>query len=404
MRRDEDPRQLEFQGAFSGLPRPMDVQMVRDCANAAGLLLAFAALALVPFLLGWVRVPDANRAGLWGVFVVVILSAIAQFGLRAATPQQMERLHPMTVVPLFVIGSLLVAAAVLFAGPTLGASAVFVVEVPLLAFMILRRRWAIASTAFTVVAYGGALALLQNPPVPMQQLLMIATSAAAAGFLVGSLVSQLDEARNSLTRVNGRLRRFLAHQVADAVVAEEDRLSPHRTEIAVCFVDLRGFTAFTNGASPERVVDVLAQYYAAVGAVIDRYDGTIGGFDGDGVFAFLGDPVPKGNAAADALSMAKEIAIALDSHTAEWGLGYGIGLAFGEATVGLVGYEGRLDYTPIGACVNLAARLCSDAKPGEIVIDDALRVTAGAARLRRRDDVDLKGFGSVASYALTADR
>lgn len=118
------------------------------------------------------------------------------------------------------------------------------------------------------------------------------------------------------------------------------------------------------------------------------------------LFAFLGDPVPNANAAADALAMAREIAVALDGLTPGWGdLGYGVGLAFGEATVGLVGFEGRIDYTPVGACVNLAARLCADAQPGEIVIDESLRVTAGS--VTTRSSVDLKGFGAVTTYRLS---
>lgn len=396
----DDDRELVFRGVFSSLPRPMDAQMVKDCANAAGFMAALAAVALVPFLGGFVSLRDVNRTGLWVVFVAASLAAVAQFGLRASTPEQMERLHPRTVVPLFAISPVLVAAGVWSAGPSLGASAVFTVQVPLLAFMILRRGWAIASTAFSVAIYGGALALLDDPPVPLQQLLLVATCSAASGFLVGGLATRLDEARTTLTGVNARLRRFLAPQVADAVVEAQDRLSPHRTEIAVCFVDLRGFTAFTNASSPERVVDVLAEYYAAVGAVIDEYRGTIGGFDGDGVFAFLGDPIPNDNCPADAIAMAEEIAAALDSNAARWGLRYGIGLAFGEVTIGLVGYEGRLDYTPIGACVNLAARLCSEAAGGEIVVDESLRAAAGV-RAQARGEIDIKGFGATATYSVS---
>lgn len=401
MANTEDPEstELEFRGALSALPRPMDAGMVRDCATAAGSMAALGAIALIPYLAGWVELRDADERGLRIVFVLAGLAAAAQFSLRSATPQQMERLHPRTVVPLFLLTPLLVGAAVWSAGPTLGASAVFTVQVPLLAFLVLRRPWAVAATAFSIAVFAAALALLDDPPIPLQQLVLVATSSAGAGSLVGGLAARLDETRTTVLRINARLRRFLAPEVADALIADQDRLAPHRSEIAACFVDLRGFTAFTNASSPDRVVDVLAEYYAVVGAVIDRHSGTIGGFDGDGVFAFVGDPIPHDDVAQDAIAMAREIALALDDRTAEWGLGYGIGLALGEVTVGLVGYEGRLDYTPVGACVNLAARLCSDAASGEIVIDESLRAAAGD-RVRPRSEASLKGFGAVTTYSI----
>jgi class 3 adenylate cyclase len=402
----------------------MDVAMVRALATAACAFAGLAGVALIPFLLGWTNLPEVNRRGLQGVFVFCVIGAALQFKLRSASPRLMESLHPNTIVVLFFVASLSVAASVVFVGPTLGSIAVFSVEIPLLAFFALRTKWAVAVTVFSIAAYGVALFLLDDPPVPLQQFLNVVTSAGAAGALIGGLASRLDRARRSLADLNhnledrvaeqveeleriGRLRRFLSPQVADVVMSAgtAELLAPHRCEVAVLFVDLRDFTRFTNTADADHVMQVLDEYYRVVGSILDRHGATIGGFDGDGVMAYIGDPMPVDHPAREALIVAVEIARELDRLLDGWSvanapLGYGIGIAFGVATLGVVGFEGRSDYTPVGAVVNLAARLCSDARAGEIVIDDALRVASGVTGATRRADVDLKGFGDVATYAV----
>jgi class 3 adenylate cyclase len=304
---------------------------------------------------------------------------------------------------------------------------------PIIAFVFVQRRWAVVLTGAAMFAYAAALIALDNPPVPVEQFIVVLSSAVATGVLVGSLASRLDDSRRAerlakaeLADLNhnledrvaeqvdelereGRLRRFLSPQVAEVVTSEgtDELLAPHRRDVAVFFVDLRGFTSFTNAVEPEHIVFVLGDYYDAVGSILEEYDATIGGFDGDGVMAYIGDPVPRPDAATEAIAMARAIATRLDERVVKWSvgdhrLGYGIGLAFGVATLGVVGYEGRYDYTPVGAVVNLAARLCADAHHGEIVVDEAFRDAAALdGAVRPRDDVDLKGFGVVATYAVT---
>jgi class 3 adenylate cyclase len=283
-----------------------------------------------------------------------------------------------------------------------------------------------------MAAYAGALIALQKPPVPIEQFIVVLSSSVATGVLIGGMAGRLDDSRRAerhakaeLADLNqhlevrvseqvdeleraGRLRRFLSPQVAEVVTSEgaNELLAPHRRDVAVFFVDLRGFTSFTNAVEPEHIVFVLGDYYEAVGSVLERHGATIGGFDGDGVMAYIGDPVPREDAAAEALAMAREIACSLDQRVGKWSvgenrLGYGIGLAYGTATLGLVGFEGRYDYTPVGAVVNLASRLCADAHDGEIVVDDAFRSAAQLdAATTRRGDVELKGFGVTETYAV----
>lgn len=403
----------------------MDVTTIRTLATAAGTFATLATLALLPYLFGWLEIPQSNRAGMTVILVFLMVLAGLQFTLRAASPRLMESLHPNIQGGIFFSASLVVGASVVFAGPRLGSMAAFAVEIPLLAFFALRTRWAIGVTAFSIATYGVGLLLLDDHPAPLQEFINVVASAGAAGVLIGGLASSLDKARHSLADLNhnledrvaeqleqleraGRLRRFLSPQVADVVMSTgtTELLAPHRRAVAVLFVDLRGFTHFTNSVDADHVMRVLDEYYRVVGSILDSHGATIGGFDGDGVMAYIGDPVPVPAPAREAVTVAQEVARALDQLVEGWSvaeasLGYGIGIAYGVATLGVVGFEGRADYTPVGAVVNLAARLCSDARSGEIVIDEEARREAKIEDAARRPDVDLKGFGAVATYTVS---
>lgn len=198
-----------------------------------------------------------------------------------------------------------------------------------------------------------------------------------------------------------RMRRFLSAPVADAVLSasEESILGPHRREIAVLFCDLRGFTAFTKEVEPEEVMEVLGEYYAAAGDQITKFEATLGSFEGDGLMAYLNDPNPCDRPATRVIELGLAIADALDEVTPRWqrrgyDLSYGIGMALGHATLGIVGYDGRSDYTAMGTVVNLAARLCSVAGPRQLLVDH--RVLLGAEEsftFEELDPQELKGFG-----------
>jgi class 3 adenylate cyclase len=173
----------------------------------------------------------------------------------------------------------------------------------------------------------------------------------------------------------GRLKRFFSRQVAEAIVAGgEDLLKPHRCEITAVFLDLRGFTAFTDRADPEEVLELLRSYHAALGRTVDEFGGTLEHFAGDGMMIFFNDPFPVDRPAERAVRMA--IALQLDFRpiAEAWErLGHqvdlGIGIAQGEATLGVIGFEQRWEYAAIGNVPNLAARLCGQAGAGEIVLD-----------------------------------
>jgi class 3 adenylate cyclase len=172
-----------------------------------------------------------------------------------------------------------------------------------------------------------------------------------------------------------RLKRFFSPQLAELIVGgdAEDPLKSHRREITVVFLDLRGFTAFAETAEPEEVMGVLREYHAEMGQLVLEHEGTLERFTGDGMMIFFNDPLPVPNPAERALRMALAMSARVAMLAQGWrkrgfDLDFGVGIAQGYATIGAIGFEGRWDYGAIGTVTNLAARLCGEAKPGQILI------------------------------------
>lgn len=197
-----------------------------------------------------------------------------------------------------------------------------------------------------------------------------------------------------------RLKRFLSPQIAQLVLSEgqERLLESHRRDVTVVFCDLRGFTAFAESAEPEEVMAVLSDYHLNLGTYIHKYDGTLAYFAGDGVMVLFNDPVPSPDHCERAVRMAVDTRKAIVARAVEWQrygheLGFGVGIAHGYATVGCIGFEGRSDYTAIGTVVNLAARLCAEARSGQILIDRKVRADVEAiADIVPAGDISLKGL------------
>jgi adenylate cyclase len=198
----------------------------------------------------------------------------------------------------------------------------------------------------------------------------------------------------------GRLRRFLSPQLADLVVSSGDEsfLDSHRREIVVVFCDLRRFTAFAETSEPEEVMGVLNQYHAALGDLIARFGGTLERFAGDGLMVFFNDPLPCEDGPARAIRMAVDMRTRLRELADGWvrrghDLSFAAGIAQGYATLGRIGFEGRYDYAAIGSVTNLAARLCAEAAPWQILVTQ--RVFAEAEDVAVGEPVGelvLKGF------------
>ncbi|MGI8810063.1 MAG: adenylate/guanylate cyclase domain-containing protein [Acidimicrobiales bacterium] len=198
------------------------------------------------------------------------------------------------------------------------------------------------------------------------------------------------------------LRRFLSPQVADVIVSSSNdtMLQTHRREIAVLFCDLRGFTSFAETAEPEEVMSVLEEFHHTVGDLIHEFEATVGFFAGDGLMVFFNDPLPCPDPAERAVrlgvAMCERIGELLPTWRARgYQLGFAVGIAYGYATLGQMGFEGRFDYGVIGSVVNLAARLCDQATSSQILISGRARL-AVEERWEVADVgvLSLKGFHS----------
>lgn len=201
-----------------------------------------------------------------------------------------------------------------------------------------------------------------------------------------------------------RLKRFFSPKLAELIVEGngEDPLKSRRREIVVVYSDLRGFTAFAETSEPEELMRTLGSFHAAMGRLVLAHEATLERFTGDGMMVFLGDPVPIDDAAAKAVSLALAMREAAAELSARWkkrgvDLGLGIGVAQGFATVGAIGFEGRIDYGAIGTVTNLAARLCQQARAGEILLSQRVYAEVGdAIAVDDLGELQLHGFARPA--------
>ena len=214
-----------------------------------------------------------------------------------------------------------------------------------------------------------------------------------------TLEERVNEQLSEIERIS-RLKRFLSPKVAELILSSggEKLLESRRGEVTAMFCDLRGFTAFTETAEPEEVMSVLRDYHRLLGEEVHEYEGTVERFAGDGILVLFNAPLPIPDPSLRAVKMAVSLRgrvaeLAVTWRKAGHDLGFGIGIARGYATLGRVGYEGRYDYAAIGTVVNLAARLCSDAKDGQILIDGKVYASIEeAVGAEPADDLTLKGF------------
>jgi class 3 adenylate cyclase/CheY-like chemotaxis protein len=223
------------------------------------------------------------------------------------------------------------------------------------------------------------------------------------------LEQRVQDQIEQLERV-GRLRRFLPAQLAELIVSSGDEsfLNGHRREITVVCCDLRGFTTFAETAEPEDVWETLEEYHDALGDLIGRFEGTLERFTGDGLVVFFNDPIPCDDAPLRSVRMALAMRQRVQELADSWQrrgyeLAFGVGIAQGYATLGRIGFSGRSDYASIGSVTNLAARLCDEADPWQILVTQ--RVNAAAEDLvvsQFVGDLSLRGFSrQVRAFAVS---
>lgn len=202
-----------------------------------------------------------------------------------------------------------------------------------------------------------------------------------------------------------RLKRFLAPEVADLITTQdkESLLDSHRRYIATLFCDIRGFTSFSEGSEPEEVIGVLQTYHESLGRLVTEHGGTLAHRAGDGLMVFFNDPITCDEPVLKAVKLALQMRNTFDGLREDWkrrsyALGLGVGIAGGYATMGVIGFEGRYDYTANGNVVNLASRLCDEAADGEILISHKAFVEVeNAVAVDNSRDLELKGLGELIS-------
>jgi len=351
------------------------------------------------------------------------------------------RLSPAWLQILAVCYEIALTIAAFAIGPKLSTTIVaFYVVQGVCVSTLATRRVAAMHIAVMALGYGLLVCLQPGNTAPLSRWLLGVGAVAIAGSAVSLLVErmrllsrdsdealrELENAHHELAELNrslnhrvadhveelgrlNRLRRFLSTPVADAILSadsEAELLKPHRREIAVFFCDLRSFTAFAASSQPEDVHHVLEEYFDLLGQSICRHEATVGAFTGDGLMAFFNDPLPCPDPAMRAIAMATEIQQAMEAVLNRWRprgyeLGLGVGIALGFADIGMIGFDGRRDYTAIGTVVNLASRLCDEARAGEILIDErAHAATHDGIQVHGSALISLKGLGeSVLAFS-----
>jgi adenylate cyclase len=208
-----------------------------------------------------------------------------------------------------------------------------------------------------------------------------------------TLAQKVQEQIGELKRME-RLKRYLSPQIAETILEKEDNLfKTHRREITIVFLDLRGFTAFSDDAEPEEVMEFLRDYHAEMGALIFKFEGTLERFVGDGIVVIFNDPLPCAEHGRKAVGMALEMRDRVQELRVSWtkkgyDLDLGVGLATGYATLGTIGFEGRMDYSSVGNLPNLAARMCAEARGGQVLTDQK-------TMSRLEDEFDSEAFEAV---------
>lgn len=234
-----------------------------------------------------------------------------------------------------------------------------------------------------------------------EELNVFALLAAQAAAALDSAVAYRKLAQQAAQR--STLERFLAPEVVKMVEADPRRalLGGVNQKVSILFADLRNFTAISEDLPPERVLEMLNEYFSRVTEVIFDHGGTLDKFVGDGVMALFGAPISKGNDAVRAVRAAVDIQRLMaelnrDARARGWPkLKVGVGINTGIVTVGNIGGPRRMDYTAVGDAVNVAARLVSEAAGAEILVTDATaRELDETFRLTSRKPVLFKGKSS----------
>jgi len=302
------------------------------------------------------------------------------------------------------------AVPLVYSGVPVGALYLGFSEEAITAALASARNQALVITLVMVLAgLGGAVGLAALLSRPIFRLVQATGAIAAGNFNITLPVASRDELgvlTDSFNRMARSLRekemikraftRYVAREVVEEILKNPENmaLTGERREVTVLFCDVRGFTPLSERLSPEEVVLLLNDFYNLMIETTFKHDGTLDKFLGDAVMAVFGAPLAHPDHSARAIRTAvamREGIVGLNERRARDGkepIAVGIGVSAGEAVAGTVGTEDRMEYTVIGDSVNLAARLESNAKPGQILISHRTYE-------RVRDLVDARPLGRI---------
>jgi adenylate cyclase len=215
-----------------------------------------------------------------------------------------------------------------------------------------------------------------NEPFSPDDLDLLNAIAVHTGIAINTVTSH--EKLQKQAQARASFERFLPRQVVDHILRSPDavKLGGERQMVTALFADIRNFTSLSENCSPEVIVNLLNHYFSMVSEIIFRHGGTLDKYIGDGLLALFGAPYVGELDAVQAVRAAIEIQRSMipfnEKQVAEDlpQIAVGIGINTGQAIVGYIGSETRLDYTAIGDTINTTSRLQNLAQPGQIVISE----------------------------------
>jgi class 3 adenylate cyclase len=203
------------------------------------------------------------------------------------------------------------------------------------------------------------------------------------------------------------MSRFLSTHVAELVRRRglSYVMQPQALTLTVVSCNLRGFTRLSQQLSSEQVIRLLNEYYDVIGSAVADIGATIKDYAGDGVLILVGAPLPAPDHAQRGLALARVLEKRVQAVIARWAgsetpLGLGIGIASGKVAVGAIGSVLRMEYTAVGPAVNLASRLCEQARDREILVDARTVELAGTEGLVARGNMQVRGMRELLLYAV----
>ncbi|MGH8030017.1 MAG: adenylate/guanylate cyclase domain-containing protein [Arenimonas sp.] len=383
-------------------------------------ILASAYAPLAPPLPEWTR--------LLGVFDALAFVAATEWGIRVAeTVASRDVVGPGRRLTRVAQGCVIAYAALAAWRPEWralslsGALDLSIATKPDPGFYLLATPWVVAMVLVLVAgvrvlqrepdkAEGARIASMLAVMPLFAAALALPRHAAPIAIALGEIVFLIGALRyHNVQGARGMfMSQFLSPQVADLVRRRglRNAMTRQRQTVTVLCCDIRGFTAYAQANPPEKVMRLLRDFYAAIGAVAAQFGGTIKDLAGDGALILLGAPVPFPDQAARGLGLARGLQARARATVRNYSrkLGFGVGLATGEVAVGIVGQGARYEYVAVGPAVNLAARLCDEAADGEIRADADTLTAAGEELPKKSELRPLKGVGrEVPTYLVSRE-